>query len=354
MKNRLLYLIIRFLIVLLIFPVTAEVTAQEAGSCAEKLQTAQTLFARGQVDQVAELLQGCLKSGFNREESLAAYKLIIQTYIFEDRLEEADSSMLDFLRRNPEYELSETDHSSFVHLYNTFQVDPVVQISLRLGTNLPFNTFTVLKPVDGTPSDAAYSASALNFYGGLEARFRLTGKLDMNVEAGFSQVEFKKTDQIYNIGTADYKERQSRIEIPLSVSYNIKSFGKLTPFVRLGAGPALLLSSTATAEFATSDINGDDVTGPDVDRRDARIAIDIFGQAGAGIKLKTRGGYFFAEARSNFGVFNQTVRPALPDETHSSAELNSYRIADDDFNIKTMNFSIGYTQIFYKPFKKSE
>src|SRR5512133_3048301 len=135
------------LILLAIMPVSG--MAQEAGSCAEKLQTAQNLFDRGQVEQVAGLLQECLKSGVTREESLTAYKLIIQTYLFEDELEKADSAMLDFLKRNPEYELSETDHSSFVHLFNTFQVKPVVQISLHFGSNLPFTTFVVDRSVTG-------------------------------------------------------------------------------------------------------------------------------------------------------------------------------------------------------------
>ncbi len=342
------------LLFLACFPVALSAQEAEAGSCAEKLQTAQNLFDRGQVEQVAGLLQECLKSGFNREESLAAYKLIIQTYLFEDELEKADSAMLNFLKRNPEYQLSETDHSSFVHLYNNFQVDPVVQISLRLGTNLPFTTFIDHRSVSGNSSEGQYTFNALNLYGGLEAKFRLTGKIELNAEAGFSQVAFTKTEKILNIGTSQYNERQSRIEVPVSVNYNIKNFGKITPYVRLGAGPAILLSSTATAEFSPSDINGQPVTGPDINRRDARIALDIFGQAGAGVKLKTRGGYIFAEARSGFGLFNQTVRPSLPTADHSSAELSSYHLADDDFNINTLNFSIGYTQIFYKPSKKNQ
>ena len=354
MKKGFVYLTGGYILTAIILFSPLNLDAQEAGSCAEKLQTAQSMFDRGQVDQVAGLLKDCLKSGFNREESLLAYKLIIQTYLFEDQLDKADSAMLDFLRRNPEYKLSETDHSSFVHLYNTFQVDPLVQISLRLGTNLPFTTFVSLKPVDDSAPDAQYSAGALNFYGGAEAKFRLTSRFDINVEGAFSMITFSKKDKIMDIGTAHYNERQSRIEVPVSVSYNIKTFGLFTPYVRLGAGPAFLISSVATASFSKADVNGQDISGPDINRKDARIALDIFGLAGAGFKVKTRGGYFFTEVRSNMGVFNQTKREDVLSETHSSSELNGYHQADDDFNINTLNFSIGYTQIFYKPFKKQE
>lgn len=329
--------------------------SQESGSCAEKLLTAQNLFERGQVEQVAGLLAGCIKSGFNREESLAAYKLIIQTYLFEDRLTEADSAMLDFLKRNPEYELSPTDHSSFVHLYNNFRVRPVVQISVHLGTNLPFMTFVNSLSAESIPTVGEYTTQALNLYGSIEAKFKMSEKLELNLEAGYSQLAFTNTGNFMAIGTTTYTEKQNRIEIPLSATYNIESFGKFTPYGRLGLSPALTLSSVATAEFVPSDINGLPRTGPDLDRNDSRRALDLFGQAGAGIKFKTRGGYIFTEARSNFGVFNQTVRADLPSVTHTSAELGTYYFyADDDFNLNTVNFSIGYTRIFYKPSKRSE
>ena len=329
--------------------------SQESGSCAEKLETAQTLFDRGQVEQVAGLLAECMKSGFNREESLAAYKLIIQTYLFEDRLLEADSAMLDFLKRNPEYELSPTDHSSFVHLYNTFQVKPVVQISLHMGTNLPFMTFIDPHSAEGVPTMGDYTTQALNLYGSIEAKFKMSAKLELNIEAGYSQLAFTNTESFMGIGTTTYIEKQSRIEIPFSATYNIKTFNKFTPYGRLGFGPALTLTSSANASFEPSDANGTPHKPADIDRNDSRIALDLFVQTGAGIKYKTRGGYLFAEVRSNFGIFNQVLREPLPSEIHSSAELeNFYFYIDDGFNLNAANFTLGYTQIFYKPSKRKE
>ncbi|HBH84420.1 MAG TPA: hypothetical protein DDY34_11495 [Bacteroidales bacterium] len=356
MKTRLRCLIRRHLFLILFagfIPLAA--FPQESGSCAEKLQTAQTLFDRGQVEQVADLLSECMKSGFNREESLAAYKLIIQTYLFEDRLSEADSAMLYFLNRNPEYQLSPTDHSSFVHLFNTFLVKPIVQISLHLGTNLPFMTFVVYRSATGYPSEGEYSTPAVNFYGSLEAKMKMSEKLEMNLEIGYSQLAFTNTEDFLGTGTTTYKETQNRIEIPVSATYNIKSPGKLTPYGRLGLGPALTLNSGANARFDPSDVIGTPRKPADIDRKDSRIVLDLFGQIGAGVKYKTRGGYMFAEVRSNFGVFNQVLRESLPSETHSSAELNnSYYYVDDDFNLNALNFTLGYTQIFYKPSKRKE
>ena len=327
--------------------------SQETGSCAENFRNAQSLFDRGQVEQVPSILSECLKSGFTREESLAAYKLLIQTYLFEDKLELADSTMLAFLKKNPEYELSPTDHSSFVHLFNNFRVKPVVQISFHFGTNIPFLTFVNPLSVSGEPVKRNYSSELFNLYTSLEAKFELNKKMELNMEAAYSQLSFTSVEQIEDPdnGTTTYTELQRRIELPVSITYNLKRYGKFTPYGRLGIGPAILLGSTATADFNPADINGTSHTGPQLNREASRISLDIFGQAGAGVKYKTNGGFLFAELRSNFGFFNQVNGTGISPEDQELA--NYYYYEDDDFHLNAVNFTLGYTQIFYKPSKKT-
>jgi len=334
-------------------------TGQETSTCAENLKNAQALFESGQVEKVPEMLQSCLKSGFTREEQLSAYKLLIQSYLFEDKLSRADSTMMDFLKKNPEYELSPTDHSSFVNLYNTFRVRPVIQLSVHLGTNLPFLTFIDKHPAMGIPGTSTYTSKALNLYGSLEAKYELTGKLELNVEAGFSQIKFTNTEGMPGLedaefGKTTYNESQNRIELPLSMTYDFKTFGRFTLYGRLGAGPALNLSTTATVEHRPSYIGGGGVlrTGSDLSRNDSRIALDVFTQAGAGIKFKIRGGYIVAELRTSAGFMNQVIR-GREEAAEVENELASfYMYADDDFHVNTSNFTVGYTQIFYKPSKR--
>jgi hypothetical protein len=77
--------------------VSAEIFSQETGTCAEKLKTAQSFFEKGQVETIPLLLKDCLKSGFKKEEEIIAYKLLIQTYLLNDKIESADSTMHEFL-----------------------------------------------------------------------------------------------------------------------------------------------------------------------------------------------------------------------------------------------------------------
>lgn len=339
---------------LLIFPFSGY--SQEVGSCAEKLKNAQALFARGQVEQVPSILRECMKSGFTREEYLDAYKLLIQSYLFEDKLEKADSSMLEFLKKNPEYELSPTDHSSFVHLFNGFIVKPIVQVSFHLGTNIPFLTFVTDNYVSGEPGASKHTSELINLFISLEAKFKLNQYMDINFEPGYSMLSFTNVDdcndllndEVKKIGETTYTESQKRIELPLSLTYNLKRFGKFTPYARFGVGPALTLNSTATAVYKP--ISDTPYSGPEISRKTSRISLDFFTQTGAGIKYKTRGGYLFTELRSNFGFIYQAIgKGSTPEEQELS--LN-YHYTDDDFHLNALNFTVGYTQIFYKPSKR--
>jgi len=340
--------ILKILVALFSSSIPLTVLAQQTSTCAENLKTAQSLFDKGQVEQVPAILGECMRSGFNREEQLAAYKLLIQSFLFEDRIEQADSAMLAFLKKNPEYQLSPTDHSSFVFLFNSFKVKPVVQISFHFGTNLPFISFINPVSVSSVPVGSKYSSQAMNLFTSLEAKFALNRKLELNIEGGLSQSKFTNTEEFLGFGKTEYTETQTRLEVPLTVTYNIVKMGKFTPYARLGAGTAFDLASSAKAYFRPADLNNfESHTGPDIDRKDSRIFMDIFAQAGAGIKFKTPGGYLNFEIRSNVGLLNQTVRG------YSSAETLKweYYYADDDFNLNNLNISLGYTQIFYKPSK---
>jgi hypothetical protein len=328
--------------------------AQQEGTCAEKLKTAQLLFEKGQVEQVPGYLSGCLRSGLSREESLSAYKLLIQSYLFMENQQKADSMMLAFLGKNPEYRLSPTDHSGFVYLYNNFRIRKLIQFSIHLGSNLPFISVIRINSVAGNPGKARYSTDALNLYGSLEAKYALSNRLELNIEAGYSKLSFNNREDFLNpdnsaFGITNYSEVQTRIDLPLSLTYDIRSFGSFTGYCRFGTGPSFILSSSGNASHVPADFNNPySRTGADIDRSDSRRSFDLFVMAGAGLKFKIREGFLFGELRSGFGIFNQTTKNGK-----SAVELNQrYYFADDDFRINSLNFNLGYTWIIYKPSKR--
>ena len=324
---------------------------QESGTCAENLKSAQSFFDKGQVEQIPSLLRDCLKSGFKKEEELTAYKLLIQTYLLSDKIEQADSTMYEFLKKNPEYQLSPTDHSSFVYLFNTFKVKPVIQVGIHAGTNVPFMTFVTPNITSGESGKSNFSSKIINLFLSVESKFKITEKLEAGFEIGFSQMKFSDKVDYNGFTLINYTEAQQRIELPVTLSYNFASFRKFTAYGRAGIGAAYNLGTSATVTYTPVDKNNPNSrTGENLNRKDSRVAVDLFGQFGAGIKYKISRGFFFGELRTNFGILQQNV---VGGKTVHNLEYY-YLWTDPDFRFNALNINIGYSYVFYKPTKRKE
>jgi hypothetical protein len=345
---------VRICSVIAILVASSMLSAQEGETCAEKLKSAQSLFTKGQVEQIPGLLKECLRSGFKKEEQLAAFKLLIQTFLLSDKLEQADSVMLVFLKRNPEYLESPTDHSSFLNLFRTYSVKPVLQLGIRIGANIPYLTFVDQNLTGGNPGTSDFTSDAANFFLSAEAKFRVAKKFEIGIGAGYSSVKFTNiidylnTDNI-KFAQSKYIESQQRIEIPASITWDIARLGKFTPYARAGLGAALNISTAVDASLEMEDKNNPNSrTGETLKRNDSRAPVDIFGQLGCGIKFKIPKGYFFGELRTNLGIMQQTVTGG--DKVDFLRDVNFW--ADPGFRLNTFNMNLGYTYIFYKPSKK--
>jgi hypothetical protein len=341
----------RFLLMTIFTLLSCSAFSQEAGTCAEKLKNAQSFFDKGQVEQIPSLLKDCLKSGFKKEEALAAYKLLIQTYLLSDKIEQADSTMFEFLKENPEYQLSPTDHSSFVNLFNNFKVKPVLQMGIHVGTNLPFMTFVSQNLTSGEGGISKFSSKVLNLFFSVESKFKITEKLEAGFEICYSQMKFSNKIDYNGFALLNYSESQQRIEVPVTLSYNFASFGKFNIFGRAGAGAAYNLAVSATASYSPVDLNDrNSRTGENLNRNDSRVPLDFFGQVGAGIKFKISKGFIFGELRSNFGILEQNVTGG---KTVPVGEW-WYLWSDPNFRFNALNINVGYTHVFYKPTKRKE
>jgi hypothetical protein len=326
---------------------------QEAATCAQKLKSAQTSFALGQTTEVPSYLLGCIRSkGFKREEQLAAYKLLIQSYLLNDKPEQADSAMLAFLKWNPEYKSSPTDHSSFTYLYNSYDVKSLFSVSFRIGSNLPFLTFINEQPTSGdSVINSKYGSDAGNLFFSFEVKYGISKRMEVGMGIGYSQMKFKNNIDFYNFGHIQYLESQQRIEVPVCVTYDLTNGSRLIPYARGGLGAAFNLSSNADVTFKNDPGSKQgDRSGKTLDRNDSRRVVDLFFQAGAGIKYKIPRGFIFAEARSNMGMMQQYV----PGGSTVDELYNKYNWADPGFRLNALNVNIGINIIFYKPLKKEE
>jgi hypothetical protein len=106
----------------------------------------------------------------------------------------------------------------------------------------------------------------------------------------------------------EYTETQTRIEIPVSSTYNFAKLGKFTAYGRAGIGAAFNIGISSTTSDTPVDKNNPGLrTGEILIRKDSRVPVDLFVHIGGGIKYKISKGYFFGEIRSDFGMLNQNV-----------------------------------------------
>lgn len=339
------------LIVLVILFLSRPVFSQDEGTCADKLKNAQLLFAKGQVEKIPSLLTGCLNNGFKKEEEMAAFKLLIQSYMLDDKIDQADSAMLTFMKRNPEYQLSTTDHSSFIYLFNSFDSKPFFEIGIHAGISMPFLSFIDENLTAGEPGKSVFRSDAANLMVSAEARIMIREKLQLCVEAGYSRLQFSNKVNYLNFGLINYAETQNRLEVPVTVLYDFKSSGKFTPYLKAGAGVAINLRTSADISLEMTDRNNPgDRTGETLIRTDSRAPVDLFVKAGAGMKYKIPHGFLFAELSSSFGTIRQNKTGG------ATADILQYYYlwSDPGFRINSLGLNFGYMYIFYKPSKRNK
>ena len=313
--------------------------------CALKLQDAQTQFDKGKVELVAGLITPCINSGgFSKEESLTAYKLLIQSLLLDDKNGLAETHMLEFLSRHPEYSVTAADYSGFVYLRNKYEARQSFLISVRFGTNFTYLTGRNERSLSSLDPVISYSREPLNIFAAAEVTLPVKPVLSFSAAIGYSSVAFMYNENMMNFGTVTYRESQKRVEIPLSVIWNITDYRGVKLYARGGAGYALNLHTDSKASFLTTDINnGFNRTGENLNRNSSRIKYDLFLHAGAGGMIKIPRGYITAEIRTLFGLRNQVV-------SSEPGNLEYYYFyTDDSFRINTAGFTISYTYIFYKP-----
>lgn len=330
-----------FLLLLLSFVFITGLSAQD---CAVNLRNAEGFFAAGRVEEVPPLLESCLESGFTAAEELAAYKLVIRSYLLDDKTDMAEAMMLEFLRKNPEYQISPTDNSDFIYLFNKFNVKPVIQLGLKAGINYTYIMGKQDLSLSGEAAGTDYSNENLTIALGGLVKYKINDFLEAGVEMDYSEVSFNISENFLSYGIVSYNEKQRRLESTVNIYYEPWDFNGLIPYFKAGAGMAYNIATRASSTFYNSDVNNPfERAGPEVSRMDSRNRADILIAAGLGCKYKLPSGYVFFDVDTRAGMMNQSI-PGIP----TDQELY-YFFTDDRFRLNVMRASLGYIFIIYKP-----
>lgn len=342
MKTTYIFIILIFLTV---FHSPFHVNAQD--NCLQVLENAEKLFDEGIIEKIPELLEDCLKKGFDSDERIRARKLIILSHLFDNRPEEAEEVMSDLLRDAPEYQIQPGDPSEFSSLYSSFKTFPFLSIGILGGVNLA--TATMVEPYgpyDAEWNEGSFSFATPEYHAGVGVNVYLTDRWEISLEGIYTRTSFLWSNLQYDFAQIDKKEIYQKVEIPLSFTYDFPG-QQWKPYLRLGASYGLVISASADYERTYTDTGLETFTpveenGIDISNR--RETSTINAVAGTGIKYRIPRGYLVLDLRYFYGLTDIVN----PENRWEQETVFSFYDADGNFQVDYFTISIGLRYSFYK------
>ncbi len=327
----------------------------QAEGCGASLQKAQNLYNQGMIDEIADILKPCLENGFTRNQRNEAYKLIILASLLDGNQQQAESTMIEFLKKNPEYEVMANDPVEFVYLFETYRTLSVFSVGLKFGPNLSNPRVLVPYTAGDMSTTTLSNKSGAGYQIGLAVNRYLAKHLFVNLEFSYFLNSYKFIDEYRKYSLPDepqtekivFNESVNRFDIPLSLGYEFES-GTFNYYIRAGASYSRLFSANGTPSGEYS-LENNTETGVKRSLDTHRNESLYFCHVGAGIKYKVPRGYLVADIRYHFGL-NNIVNT---DNRYGIGQLlKDYYHIDDDFTVNTLSLSFGYYFSFYQPRKR--
>ena len=313
--------------------------------CGSKFVEAQELYRQGLIEDIPQLLKPCIESGFTRAQRNEAYKILILAYLFDGDQYNAENTMIDFLKKNPEYEVMPNDPVEFISLFETFRSLSVFSFGLKFGPN--FTNPRIIEPyVQGDVNHTiSRNITGGGYHAGLSVNRYVARRFFINLGINIIHNSYKFVEeQTLTVDdgeepiiiTTSLKESLDRYEIPLSIGYEFEH-KEFNSFIRAGVNISKIFHVSGTPEK--------EVILAEENMTDSRDNILYLWHVGAGIKYKIPRGYLVLDIRYHYGL-NNIVIP----ETRYNLEILGH--VDDDFSLYSFTFSLGYYFSFYQPRKR--
>lgn len=332
-----------------LFILFAITNSNAQSNCSETLKTAEKNYDQGKIEGIPESLSDCLKKGLSSEEKIRAYKLIINAHIFNENLQKAEKSMLNFLKFNPEYQPSlTTDKAEFISIYNKYETKPIFSLGIMAGLNSA--SINVINEYNTSSTTSyKYPTDGIGYQAVIQAIKPLKQNFELSLGIGIQNNKYNYKCEALDFSLVTLEQKQTMLYVPISVLYTYK-FKNIHPFAFGGLGANYTLATSGTPTRIYTDNSNDDIAGTDIDMIEMRNKLGISAIMGLGVRYKITKGYFFFNAQYQLGMTNV----ANPDNRYSNKELNYvYHYIDSDFSLNSFSFSIGYTYMFYKPSRKT-
>ncbi|MCD4710453.1 MAG: PorT family protein [Bacteroidales bacterium] len=314
-------------------------TAQDLVDCTYLLEDAREAYDAGMVELVPELLLECIESeGLTGESRKEAYKLVINSYLFDYLPGEADSLMDGFVGEFPEYRAENSDPQEFVFLLdahlralgiNPDQLpgDTVVvaagdttsgllnrrritkgagefgnSLGIMVGSALSLPQTVERYSVGNPATDESHFGLLPGVMVGADANLILNRRLEASFGLLYSLTRFSYSATPLTFTTYRYVEAQHQLLLPLSMVYKFNPDDRrMCYYLRGGVVPGYLFhaSGRGTRSYEAS---LDDLVVEKTDITESRRPFNLNILVGAGFRIPLNNAFFYLETRVTSGI----------------------------------------------------
>lgn len=350
-------------------------TAQDLVDCTYLLEDAREAYDGGMVELVPELLLECIKSeGLAGESKKEAYKLVINSYLFDYLPGEADSLMDGFVGEFPEYRAENSDPQEFVFLLDAhlraLGIDPdqlsgdtvVVaagdrtagrsdrrsitkgagefgnSLGFMVGSNLSLPLTVEGYSVGDPTTDESHFGPLPGVRVGVDANLILNRRLEASFGLLYSLTRFSYSATPLTFTTYRYVEAQHQLVLPLSMIYKFNPDNRrICYYLRGGVAPAYMLfaSGKGTRSYEAS---LDDLVVETTDITESRRLFNLNILVGAGFRIPFNNAFLFLETRVTSGILLANLQ-----ESHFQNSDLSWLLyhVDSDFHVHQLSICAG-------------
>lgn len=341
-------LLIGILLALTVFATKAK--AQEA--CILKLNEAEKLYDEGKIERIPELLNSCIDAGFNKENKIAALKLLTLVYLFEDNQTKAENALLKLLKTDPEFKINRAiDPVEFIRLFDSYNTSPVFSIGITGGASLSnpqlFETFPTYAYDEAATQ---YLNDGLGFILGLKVTYHINTKFDLSLEPGISSYKFKVREKTGDAMQTTINESLTLIDIPINGAYNVYKYKLFDFFTELGFNYGIYLTGNIGGTLSYTNNEKPDYEAPAISSELIRSPHLMQAMIGVGTKIKLNRSNLQFNIQYRFGLNNLTI----PENRFSFYEtsMKEYMYLDNNFTNNSLIFRVSYNFEFYLHRKK--
>ena len=335
----------------------------QTNQCESNLVEAQRLYREGNLEQIDELLLGCLSDdGFTKSNKADAYKLLCLVSIYEDDREKAVEYMKSFLYTDPEYNLSSTDEPEFVNLYEEFRTEPIFSLGIIAGGNWTFPSL-LLNGKNGVhtfdENSNNYSPGGVAFQFGVKFSKHLNKHLMLDVDFMYQQLKYLYNEQFFSEGASNFtdltvEETQNWISMPIRLAYDLNHEKTTSPYFAVGVTPGFLTSmeTSLTRDYLNTSYNENaDIEANTDDLLAHRNRFNTWGFLESGINVRIPHGSICVSARYSMALLNQLKANTKYNDHQFMYEF--YYI-EDDMRLNNLQVFVSYVYKIYKPIIKKK